>query len=728
MNWLTIIVIALLLSLVISEPCEFIPEFEVSGIPFGVHNAETIEECFQAISLPDQRKSQTLAQLRNLIRLYSFTDIAQNSPPPYNLQIGLEEELNRIESTEYSNDFEFHNDLNMLFNQLGDAHTIYVHPAPYLSIVLLHPFFLGSIVNGETQTITVLQETSLGRFTYSRLTGISVSEYVGRNIVTINGQPAVSWLSELGKRAGTSKDSSVHFNLALLNVIPLSEINELGFPAVPNFEFEFEGGTTLELPASYLVIGTFVDVEDFSSQIPFENKETRSHLQLPKLLQYWASGKDPLQVPFDPLKEKKKRMEQLLSGDGKILTTEEREAAKQKKKQEIAEKNKKKENESKDEEFHQAYKIPRKTETLLKKEYIKEKHRRQDTSLTLLYQTSDQQTMFCYEHVDANDEVTTILQITSFAPFNQLIPVWLNSFFETLDLCLQNSKANRLLLDVQSNGGGIVCVSQITPLWFITEWDNPSSNQIFEPYDLRKSNLTDELKNKDILTASNYGDPTTVPATPFENDGWYSPSVEKTRGNQTSEFTPKSFFLPECVSIAPREFGKIKVKQFSQILIVTDGLCGSACSYFITKLRYHGKAALLGHGGILNQSMETSSFAGGNVEDWPAFVQTVDDESVVAQLPTTAFTRFNFHQLYLGNEEIPREFQRYEPDFRIVNFPSNPENLWNSAIEFFGQFKEIEPLGPYFLEEENTQQSINSSSILSIPFLLLLFSFFHFFL
>lgn len=54
--------------------------------------------------------------------------------------------------------------------------------------------------------------------------------------------------------------------------------------------------------------------------------------------------------------------------------------------------------------------------------------------------------------------------------------------------------------------------------------------------------------------------------------------------------------------------------------------------------------------------MDSSSFAGGNVEDWTPFVAAVKRAGVsgIEDLPTTARMRFNFREMYLANEPIPR--------------------------------------------------------------------------
>lgn len=100
------------------------------------------------------------------------------------------------------------------------------------------------------------------------------------------------------------------------------------------------------------------------------------------------------------------------------------------------------------------------------------------------------------------------------------------------------------------------------------------------------------------------------------------------------------------------------------IIIITEGTCGSACSMFVTKFQRYGRAVVVSHGGLpgvdvqlrlfINKhpcvervsiqsdcifQMDSSSFGGGNVEDWPNFVQSLNAfnySNKPAPLPTSA--------------------------------------------------------------------------------------------
>ena len=55
---------------------------------------------------------------------------------------------------------------------------------------------------------------------------------------------------------------------------------------------------------------------------------------------------------------------------------------------------------------------------------------------------------------------------------------------------------------------------------------------------------------------------------------------------------------------------------FTQVGLVTDGTCGSACSLFSTLLTTNGDAVAFSYGGQANTAMDISSFCGGNVLEY----------------------------------------------------------------------------------------------------------------
>jgi len=136
---------------------------------------------------------------------------------------------------------------------------------------------------------------------------------------------------------------------------------------------------------------------------------------------------------------------------------------------------------------------------------------------------------------------------------------------------------------------------------------------------------------------------------------WKDNSVVFTRGGVSGNYTRKIFF--DCEKDL-KLYASNVVKSnyvFPNIYLITSGLCGSSCSQFSSKLRYEGKAVYIGLGGIYNQPMDTSGFAGGNVITLP-------------KLENNAYFTYNWREAYINNNNVPREWTRIEPDIRIDNW------------------------------------------------------------
>ena len=105
--------------------------------------------------------------------------------------------------------------------------------------------------------------------------------------------------------------------------------------------------------------------------------------------------------------------------------------------------------------------------------------------------------------------------------------------------------------------------------------------------------------------------------------------------------------------------------------------CGSACSQSTTRAYVDGLATVVTIGGIQDQSLDISSFNGGNVLDglgdfWKkyrgatltAYFRTPElppEEAVFLPVPMAAFIRFNNRQQTpkaFGDNAMPREFYR----------------------------------------------------------------------
>jgi hypothetical protein len=71
---------------VLADQCTF-PANTQNGIWIGPPSQ--ISNCLDAIPFDPSIRDQTISVLQYVVTLYSYTDIANNAPPPYSIQVDL---------------------------------------------------------------------------------------------------------------------------------------------------------------------------------------------------------------------------------------------------------------------------------------------------------------------------------------------------------------------------------------------------------------------------------------------------------------------------------------------------------------------------------------------------------------------------------------------------------------------------------------------------------------
>jgi hypothetical protein len=133
-------------ALISADQCTLEPNS--SNGRFWIGAVSDLRTCASSIPASSTRKADTISVLRQMVDLYSFTDIAKNSGEPWNINVDLEAGLNTIAAKSYTQDHLFHKDLTTLFNGLNDAHTWYSYPAPYSNMAAFRPFGVRPVFDG----------------------------------------------------------------------------------------------------------------------------------------------------------------------------------------------------------------------------------------------------------------------------------------------------------------------------------------------------------------------------------------------------------------------------------------------------------------------------------------------------------------------------------------------------------------------------------------------------
>jgi len=122
------------------DDCNFPFTYTSGSNTITVASYSAVQNCFAAVPFSSTFRDETVAVLYQLFNLYSFTDMVSNSGEPWNLQVDVWAELNRINTTAYPSDYAMVADIQTFFNKLYDAHTQYYAPPPYAGWTLIRPF------------------------------------------------------------------------------------------------------------------------------------------------------------------------------------------------------------------------------------------------------------------------------------------------------------------------------------------------------------------------------------------------------------------------------------------------------------------------------------------------------------------------------------------------------------------------------------------------------------
>ena len=255
-----------------------------------------------------------------------------------------------------------------------------------------------------------------------------------------------------------------------------------------------------------------------------------------------------------------------------------------------------------------------------------------------------------------------------------------------------------VIIDLIGNRGGHSCLAYGLLQYLVPEYFSLSI--LYEPLDAR---CTKRLRT--FSTAFSFY-PNSIwnigTGRPYTNMTWIEPYVNYTRGNLTDEYSMKWSINCDGQVFGAGKFwirNETNTKYFKSIYALTDGNCGSACSLFLSKLKFGSnfkKIYGIGGGYDDNDLFESSSYAGGGAFSWNNIVfnhNLVDaNDSSIKYLPTSAHLNVNVYQIYINavNRHYPREFVKQPIDKRLMesdyfDIQSSLEAIINDDIQSSGQ-------------------------------------------
>lgn len=282
----------------------------------------------------------------------------------------------------------------------------------------------------------------------------------------------------------------------------------------------------------------------------------------------------------------------------------------------------------------------------------------------------------------SGDGATGALRISSFSYGSAR--AWTEALAAEL-VGMKEVGVRRLIVDVIGNGGGVVCLGYETMSMLVREYylrAEKTGRYLTGLYDLKASASMARAFGKlgNLLDAV---DPQTME--PFEDGAFYSEGPEHRRGGAVSPYS-KQFFM-DCPFQDPGK-GADALPWFApeDLLILTDGQCGSTCATFVGYLQEHGRARVAGVGGLKHQELQSQSFAGGFVTNVDAVnsLLAAAGEPLVPDFPTKVGWQFTWGELYSQEEtDDPVQFVNLPTDFNVDYWAYDPadESTWEALYE-----------------------------------------------
>jgi hypothetical protein len=248
-----------------------------------------------------------------------------------------------------------------------------------------------------------------------------------------------------------------------------------------------------------------------------------------------------------------------------------------------------------------------------------------------------------------------------------------HAIYDAMD-AFESEQASVLIFDLTGNTGGYVILGQAM-LLALSAALNRNPNVVAGTYDLRYSPLYDSALH--FLAGHPHVDdispyltsfflPSTRKTVNRTNTSWYSIGRTTYQGSGPTKVSePLALF--DIASITGIRAPRVTFDA-SNLVLVTDGLCGSMCAQFLKVLHENGLARVVHIGGLPRMPGNTNSFAGGFVSDLTDIANGMSSlvdagwippEPIVTSFDTTARATFNFASRHSKASAV--KYMQYDP-------------------------------------------------------------------
>ncbi|KAJ1554700.1 hypothetical protein HK096_002311 [Nowakowskiella sp. JEL0078] len=566
--------------------------------------------------------SQVLDTTLTLMALYPYFDVVSSSPEPhFPSKLNIKDRIEAIRSnlTVYKTERAFHEEISKIYVELRDAHSSYSHcfsgftwVQPW-SIVADYPnallernateltkprLSLNSLVTDNFLSRSRPLEIASFVSAFLNSLGFDPKTYINATILEIDGQNVVDFVSNLASISNAFvKDDNARFNAIVSKSVflygkfvlqdgILSRQTFVPAKETRDYKLQFQNGTTTTLSVPWfmlqprLIISTYTSRQEFYQLFCLRSEVPKGS--------YIVSNSTANFDQHNRRDDSPEMYQRELDPD--FLS----------------------------EDWNNPY-LPDANSTLSR---IVAKGQKLDKNLKLSVSNSnrisgDNYTSF-YILPDGKTAVwvfptvspsgITLSDGSRLSATSTEVENWLDNIalgFATL----QRNGYTKLIIDVSSNGGGVVCYAQLiaTILFNVVPRKLLFKDIQFPVFDMRSSDLLNTIAKASASTASSktilqfYSSAT---KSPLQNplSVWYttrSPGPDNTKGAYTQQYGDTFCNIPSLVS---SYVTAAKLQQSfwdpSNIALLSDGVCGSACSFITRALVEQKKIRSYVYGGL----------------------------------------------------------------------------------------------------------------------------------
>jgi len=290
--------------------------------------------------------------------------------------------------------------------------------------------------------------------------------------------------------------------------------------------------------------------------------------------------------------------------------------------------------------------------------------------------------------LEGDDSDVGIIDIQSFSVASEDKEEFVKNFTRGLQM-FEEKGVKKIIFDFSGNGGGDACAGE----FFINSFFNSTPDYYS---DVKYSPLVDSMVQKAFeKQATKWID---YKSNHTQGASWYTETVSYKRGDTETKFSQPVSLSCDSWNSAFANSNAFDTSRWKSddLLILSDGRCGSTCAIVVSRLRLIHNVPALGLGGIRGNRMQFASFPGGESERLSSFLNDLqsldllDSPDAPKSFPERADMGWTFREVYrpnlsgteFGDEKNLLEYNNVAADCRMFYTDENaadPKKLWHEV-------------------------------------------------